>query len=55
MDDREWCSIYGYEIPRAHACVIGVCFNPYRDGQELVGTVTERFARVAQLQAEMRS
>jgi hypothetical protein len=33
-DDREWCSIYGYDVPKEHACEIGVCFNPYWDGQK---------------------
>jgi hypothetical protein len=32
-NDEEWCSIYGYDPPKSHTCMLGVCFNPYRDGQ----------------------
>lgn len=38
----QWCSIYGYDIPDDHACSIAICYNPYRDGQELRGTLEER-------------
>jgi hypothetical protein len=33
-DDLQWCSIYGYDIPPKHACIVGICFNPSRDGQQ---------------------
>lgn len=55
VDDREWCTIHGYEIPREHACRVGVCYNPHRDGQELKGTLEERFAPAKETIIELRS
>jgi len=54
-DDREWCSIHGYDIPREHVCGVGVCYNPCRDGQELQGTLADRFAAAKELIIELRS
>jgi hypothetical protein len=54
-DDREWCSIYGYEAPPEHCCRVAVCFNPYRDGQELKGTLEERFAQAKETILELRT
>ena len=52
-DDDEWCSIYGYQIPEAHVCSVGACYNPYRDGQILRGTIDERIAGIAKSKADM--
>jgi hypothetical protein len=54
-DDAEWCSIYGYDIPPDHACSVAVCYNPYRDGQELKGTLDERIALAKSTVQEIRS
>lgn len=32
-DLEQWCSVYGYDWPRHHVCAVGICYNPYRDGQ----------------------
>ena len=29
--DREWCSVFGYDIPEKHVCIVGICYNPYKD------------------------
>lgn len=31
VDDREWCSVYGYEVPETHTCIVGVCYEPHKD------------------------
>lgn len=55
LQDEQWCSVYGYETPPVeHACSIGVCFNPYRDGMELRGTLEERLTRAEALRKEIR-
>jgi hypothetical protein len=25
--DLGWCSIYGYDIPEDHECLVGICYN----------------------------
>jgi hypothetical protein len=32
-NDGEWCSKYGFTPPPDHICVVGVCFEPFWDGQ----------------------
>lgn len=30
-DDREWCTVYGYEAPKDHTCIVSVCYEPSKD------------------------
>lgn len=54
MDDRQWCSIYGYDIPSKHICEVGVCFNPHREEQVLQGTLDDRLAKAEETRKILR-
>lgn len=54
-DFRQWCSIYGYEWPKEHICTVAICYNPYRDDQELRGTLAERIEKAEETRWELRT
>lgn len=56
-DDRgdSWCSIHGYDTPDGHICTVAICYNPYRDGQVLQGTLEDRLAKASAKEKELWS